>query len=222
MVRMLHEYTNSLPVSINCDPLVSGWFPYAKERKGGTVFHKFAGSNRDLPEMMKVLYPEVDLELLGAQAGNDPRVFPGMMSDRSLTWDRSKRNSELMLVMGPDSNGAAQVRIVSGPTLNGATGKWEVKVRVTNNSGHRIPSGYPDGRRFWISLAVYNNLGQPVYQSGYYDQTRATLYNDMSRTGFVRGSQPQHRQCRQRGHGLRETHGLQEPRQYVYHIGRSA
>lgn len=169
------EYSDDAAVSLNADPTLVGWAPYGKDRNpnGGTTVHKLAGANRDLPQMMKILYPEVDLEVIGAPTNNDPRIFPGMQSSRELTWDRTVRNTEISMSDGVD------IEIVSGPTLiDPATNKWEVKVRVINQSGHRIPSGYPDGRRFWISLDVKSANGQTWYQSGVYDYASAELMTD--------------------------------------------
>ncbi|NTW97064.1 MAG: hypothetical protein HGB28_00735, partial [Oscillochloris sp.] len=168
------EYSDDAAVSLNADPTLVGWFPYAKDRnvQGGTTVHKMAGANRDLPMMMKILYPEVDLEVIGAPTNNDPRIFPGMMSSRDLAWDRTIRNTEISMTDGVD------IEIISGPTFNATTNKWEVQVKVTNTSGHRIPSGYPDGRRFWISLNVTDASGASVYQSGFYDPTNAELRTD--------------------------------------------
>ena len=170
MPTQMHEYADDTPVSLNPDPVLAGWFPYGKDRnpQGGTAFHKFAGANRDLPMMMKELYPEVDLEVLGAPTGNDPRIFPGMLSDRSTMWDRAQRNSEISL------QDAVDLEITQVPTWNSEGNFCDVKVKVTNTAGHRIPSGYPDGRRFWIELQVSDGSGI-VYQSGYYDQTQANL-----------------------------------------------
>lgn len=181
-----HEYADNAPVSLNPDPVLAGWSPYAKDRNigGGTSFHKFAGANRDLPQMMKVLYPEVDLEVVGAPTGHDTRIFPGMLSDRSTMWDRVQRNTELSL------RDAVSAKITKGPTYNGTTGKWEIKVRVTNNTGHKFPSGYPDGRRMWVSLAVKDSLGNTVYQSGFYDGNSAKLYNDARKAGLTRARTP--------------------------------
>ena len=169
MPTQMHEYDDNTAVSLNPDPALAGWFPYGKDRNpdGGTAFHKFAGANRDLPMMMKELYPEPDLEVIGAVTGNDTRIFPGMLSTRDPMYDRAQRNSEIMLL------DAVDVAISQPPTpVSGDI--WEVKVKVTNNSGHRIPSGYPDGRRFWIDLQVSDGSGI-VYQSGYYDAAEAEL-----------------------------------------------
>jgi len=176
MPTMKHEYADNAAVSLNPDPTLTGWFPYAKDRNptGGTAFHKFNGSNRDLPDMMKILYPEVDLEVIGAPTGNDTRVFPGMLSDRSTMWDRAKRNSEVGL------NDAVTTAIVNDAVepIGTAGTACQVRVRVNNNTGHRIPSGYPDGRRMWLSLEVTDGQGNLAYQSGVYDSAQAMLSTD--------------------------------------------
>jgi hypothetical protein len=185
MPTMKHEYADDIPVTLNPDPALAGYFPYGKDRNpnGGTAFHKFAGANRDLPAMMQLLYPEVDLEVIGAPTGRDTRLFPGMMSSRDLAWDRARRNTEIFL------NDAVDVT-VSDPQYNQGSGKWEVKVRVTNNAGHSIPSGYPDGRRLFLSLQVTDNSGGLVYESGYYNEADATLYTDRNGTPFYRAHAP--------------------------------
>lgn len=176
MPILKHEYTDLDSGSYNADPWLVGGFPYGKNRgpQGGTALHKLSGSNRDLPLMMKVLYPEVDLEVIGAPTGKDPRVFPGMLSDRGPMWDRARQNAEISM------RDSLDVQITQAPTAVatvGTTSTYEMKVRVTNKSGHRIPSGYPDGRRFWLSVQI-NNGATPVYKSGVYDEINAVLNTD--------------------------------------------
>jgi hypothetical protein len=199
MPRMFHEYTDTNSVSLNCDPTIAGWFPYAKERFGGTVFHKFGGANFGLGDLMKILYPEVDLEVIGEPTNNDPRLFPGMQSDRQTMWDRFTNNSKLMLKYNPPGSTpdeAVKVEILSGPTSTNVANVYQVQVKVTNNTGHKIPSGYPDGRRFWIKLDVRAANNTLLYQSGYYEPAAvytqknfdyaqsgsAQLYNDQNKT----------------------------------------
>lgn len=194
MPRLSHEYADDIPGSYNADPFgePGGW-PYSKPRTN-TAVHKLAGANRDLPMMMKFLYPEVDMEPVGGGegaagvwfgTGSDPRIFPGMLTNRDSMWERNRRNSEIMLREGVD------VEIASGPAFNPASGKWEVQVRVTNNSGHRIPSGYPDGRRMWLQVEVTDAGGAVVYESGHYDRDTSTLFTDSSMAGLKRALTPQ-------------------------------
>ncbi|MBP7690020.1 MAG: hypothetical protein KA765_19045, partial [Thermoflexales bacterium] len=177
------EYADDAPATVNADPFFAGWWPYAKDRNvnGGISMHKFDGANIDLPQIMQLLYPQPDLELIGVPTGNDNRVFGGMLSTRDPMYTKAQRNNEIDL-----HEEALTAQIVSGPTYNAGLGKWEVKVKITNTSGHRIPTGYPDGRRFFVTMNVKNNLGATVYQSGFYDDATAELFTDYQMLGFNR------------------------------------
>ena len=51
-------------------------------------------------------------------------------------------------------------------------------VRVTNETGHKLPSGYPEGRRIWLNVVAYDNLGAPVFESGAYNYSTGELAHD--------------------------------------------
>lgn len=52
------------------------------------------------------------------------------------------------------------------------------RVRVTNETGHKLPSGYPEGRRIWLNLRAYDAADLLVYESGAYDPATALLSHD--------------------------------------------
>jgi hypothetical protein len=51
-------------------------------------------------------------------------------------------------------------------------------VRVTNNGGHKLPTGYPEGRRVWISVRFYDGQQALVGESGGYDPATGVLSHD--------------------------------------------
>jgi PKD repeat protein len=51
----------------------------------------------------------------------------------------------------------------------------QVIVKVTNETAHKLPSGYPEGRRIWINLKAFNSLTAQSYESGYYDAATGYL-----------------------------------------------
>jgi hypothetical protein len=51
----------------------------------------------------------------------------------------------------------------------------ELKVRVTNESGHKLPTGYPDGRRMWLHVRAFDAAGALVFESGDYDEAGAEI-----------------------------------------------
>ena len=44
----------------------------------------------------------------------------------------------------------------------------ELKVTVINNCGHKLPTGYPEGRRMWINVQFYDDSNSLISESGAY------------------------------------------------------
>jgi len=63
-------------------------------------------------------------------------------------------------------------------TMSGVDGHPAVMVRVTNETGHKLPSGYPEGRRTWLNVRAYDQSGTLVYESGAYDPNTGILTED--------------------------------------------
>jgi len=63
-------------------------------------------------------------------------------------------------------------------TVNESGNNYLASVRVTNETGHKFPSGYPEGRRIWINIKAYNENGQLLYESGAYDPATGILTHD--------------------------------------------
>lgn len=87
----------------------------------------------------------------------------------------------------PDEVNAAQLlaaknraigMIQKAATLTLTPEDFGVSVRVTNETGHKLPSGYPEGRRVWLHVEAVDALGQQVYESGHYDFATAELHHD--------------------------------------------
>jgi hypothetical protein len=53
-----------------------------------------------------------------------------------------------------------------------------VSVRVTNQTPHKLTSGYPEGRRMWINVQAYDEADNLVYESGHYDPATGVLTHD--------------------------------------------
>jgi hypothetical protein len=62
-------------------------------------------------------------------------------------------------------------------TLDVTPEVYGIKVRVTNQTGHKLPSGYPEGRRIWIRVVADSDTGT-VFMSGYYDFATGDLAHD--------------------------------------------
>jgi hypothetical protein len=54
----------------------------------------------------------------------------------------------------------------------------QLQVSVTNNCGHKLPTGYPEGRRMWLNVKFFDAANQPVGESGAYDAETGELAHD--------------------------------------------
>jgi cytochrome c553 len=50
-----------------------------------------------------------------------------------------------------------------------------LRVRVVNETAHKLPSGYPEGRRIWINVKFFGASGNLVQERGAYNLDAATL-----------------------------------------------
>lgn len=68
--------------------------------------------------------------------------------------------------------------VVSSPSRMASGSAATIRVRVVNLTGHKLPTGYPEGRRMWIHLVVSDAYRQTIYESGSYDFSNAELIQD--------------------------------------------
>jgi hypothetical protein len=113
-----------------------------------------------------------DLPLHDLTGGNHfvpdiiPSFFPGEVDSIRLNAGKQRAISMLQL--------AATMALAPGQ----AGSRPLVKVTITNETGHKLPSGYPEGRRIWINLKAYNAADSLVYESGEYDPATGVLTKD--------------------------------------------
>ncbi len=95
-----------------------------------------------------------------------PDFYPGEYDADALADGKARAISMLQR--------AATLEVVEA-TRDGTPG---VTVRVTNETGHKLPSGYPEGRRIWLNLRIYDSGQQLIYESGAYDAATGVLDHD--------------------------------------------
>ncbi|MDI6804965.1 MAG: T9SS type A sorting domain-containing protein [Bacteroidota bacterium] len=106
-----------------------------------------------------------DLPLHDMTGGNTwvpdilPIFFPGETNSAALA--AGKQRAAYMLQK-------AATMEVSGTIPN-------ISVKIINETGHKLPSGYPEGRRLWIKVKAYDINNNLIGQFGEYDYTTATL-----------------------------------------------
>ncbi len=66
---------------------------------------------------------------------------------------------------------AAQVDV----NVAAAGDSFAATVTVTNRTGHKLPTGYPEGRRMWLHLVARDSVGAVIWESGGYDAATGVL-----------------------------------------------
>lgn len=130
-------------------------------RTGNLPVHAFAGGNTWVPGILKGQY--------GAGIVANGGIDRSEAFDQTIAWARQ------MLA------GAASLSTtIQGytPPSGSTPGSLAVQVKVTNLSGHKLPSGYSEGRRMWLNLQVRDAANALVFESAAYDDTSAMLAQD--------------------------------------------
>lgn len=120
-------------------------------RSGDLPVHEFVGANSWIPRILRDIYP-----LLGRE-----QAF-----NRTIAWAEemlTQRSAELTLTLGEPPPDA---------------GVLEARVRVTNKAGHKLPTGYAEGRRMWIHVQARDADGTLFWESGAYDAATGVLSED--------------------------------------------
>ncbi|MBK7779678.1 MAG: hypothetical protein IPJ58_02600 [Ardenticatenia bacterium] len=71
-------------------------------------------------------------------------------------------------------------------------GRDQLAVTVVNQAGHKLPTGYVEGRRMWLEVEGFRADGRPVFHSGRYDAATATLDRDPARDPQLRTWEAHH------------------------------
>ncbi len=74
-----------------------------------------------------------------------------------------------------DSKLRAQYMLKNAATFEVSAEPCGLRVRVVNETGHKLPTGYPEGRRMWIQVEFRNDLLETVMERGAYDAATAEL-----------------------------------------------
>ncbi|MBN1164042.1 MAG: T9SS type A sorting domain-containing protein, partial [Candidatus Krumholzibacteriota bacterium] len=85
---------------------------------------------------------------------------------------------EIDAVQLADARQRAREMLQLAASLEVTPEEFGVTVRVTNETGHKLPSGYPEGRRIWLNVKAYDAGEQLIYESGAYDFGTGELHHD--------------------------------------------
>ena len=147
-----HMRSSEDPAAKACNQNPSG------SRIGNLPMHEFAGANTWIPGIIKVEY------------ANDITGF-----GREEDFDRTILRARAMLA----SSAQVETSILAyTPPTGGADGSISVRVKVTNLSGHKLPTGYSEGRRMWLNVKALSATDDVVAESAAYDPVSADLTLD--------------------------------------------
>lgn len=70
---------------------------------------------------------------------------------------------------------AGRTMLENACTLDATQQGARIRIRVTNETGHKLPTGYPEGRRMWINVRFYGGGGELILEHGTYENATAEL-----------------------------------------------
>jgi hypothetical protein len=70
---------------------------------------------------------------------------------------------------------AAGIGFVEAPRSARKGKPLTLKVKVTNESGHKLPTGFPEGRQMWLHIRAVDGSGRVVFEDGVLDAAGALV-----------------------------------------------
>ena len=149
-----HMPTSEDPAATAC--MIPGY----PSRTGDLPVHEFAGGNTWVPGIIKGEYNA------GISSGG---------TDRTAAFDQTAQWARALLRTAASLHAVIQNYT---PPSGGNAGSMSVQVAVTNLSGHKLPTGYAEGRRMWLNLQVRDANGGLVFESAAYAAATGVLTAD--------------------------------------------
>lgn len=129
-------------------------------RTGNMAVHAFVGGNTWVPGIIKGEYG-AGLDLSGTHRTES--------LDQTVAWTRE--------LLGTSASLDTTIQSYTPPTASDP-GSMALSVMVTNLTGHKLPTGYSEGRRMWLNVEVRDANGGLVFESAAYDASSAVLTED--------------------------------------------
>jgi len=142
------------------DPEATACSYRINNRTGNMPVHAFVGGNTWVPGIIKGEYGA------GLDASGTHRTES---LDQTVAWARE--------LLGTAASIDPAIQSYTPPTSTTA-GSMTLSIKVTNNTGHKLPTGYSEGRRMWLNVQVRDANGGLVFESAAYDAATAELSQD--------------------------------------------
>ena len=115
--------------------------------------HSIVGGNTFAPRAVALLYPQLDLQ----DEVDQLRIWVA---------EQLAQAADLEIV-----SPAAPLTVESGRSL-------QLQVRLTNKTGHKLPTGYPEGRRVYLEVTLDLDDRDPIIVSGAWDPSTGNIIDD--------------------------------------------
>ena len=128
---------------------------------GGCVFYQYGEPWFERPDMPQHSFAGSNSWMVRGvreQLGGEEADMIGLTQERV---DAASIRNEVMVANASDMTLAQ---------LGGS-----LKVHLINQTGHKLPTGYAEGRRIWINVKFQNAAGVTLTEHGHYDYLTATL-----------------------------------------------
>lgn len=176
LCALCHDVSNPLRGGFAIERTYTEWLSsdFAAEDRSCQSCHLpaveagFACGARDMPEREVHRH-----DLVG---GNTwvPRVLAGEYPElgRETAYQATIAGAQAML------ESSAEVTIELAEPVVIAGEEVALTVRVENRTGHKLPTGYPEGRRSWLEVQLLDADGEVLFHSGAYDAATGERADD--------------------------------------------
>ena len=146
---------NAMGCTLNgIDPQYGAW----NKVRGALRQHEFVGGNAWIPQILKQMYPNVD------QPWSTGQNYSG-----GFHFGPPSRNALYDTVTARAINKLMESAEVDLSATEAVPGTITAAVKVTNLTGHKLPTGYSEGRQMWVQIEALDASGTPFWQSGMLD-----------------------------------------------------
>jgi hypothetical protein len=166
----------------------SEWVHSAYNTSNGVYAPQFAGNK---PGGMVATCQDCHMSDITGQ-GCDPAQFTNVAMRADLPWHDMTGGSSWISRVLPDyanldpevgaalTNGAhrSEYMLRNAARMQASKVDGQLKVMVINETGHKLPTGYPEGRRMWINVQFFDGGDNLLTEYGEYDQASAVLTKD--------------------------------------------
>ncbi|MFU8828785.1 MAG: hypothetical protein ACNA8P_05045 [Phycisphaerales bacterium] len=132
------------------------------EFRNDLAYHSWAGANLFALDMMLEMYSDGPVVISGPNG--HILTVPELPAEYQDFMVLAKGDTEYMLENAAD----VEVTQVGGRLM----------VRIINECGHKLMTGYPEGRRIWVNVKFRDAKGEVIAERGAYDFETADLVED--------------------------------------------